>query len=149
VRLELLLTSAAALLTHRIHCLCVCAQKWLHDREQSQRAAELAAHAAEQVSRKDFSQPPAPFVSSLGFRQAAPIPPQPQPIKEFCHRDGVSSDFFSAGSGRFVSENGTSNSQKYYSLARPLGGRLRATTSSITTPHGYHFEGPLSYASRP
>jgi len=120
-------------------------QKWLHEREAAARAA--AAESATQAARagRDFSQPPAPFVSKLGFREPAPMPPMPPPIKDFCHQDGVSKEFFWAGTGRFVSENGTANSQKYYSLARPLGGRLKGHTSTNVTGSGYHFEGPLSY----
>jgi hypothetical protein len=120
-------------------------QKWLHEREAAARLA--AQEAATQAAReqKDFSQPPPPFVSRLGFREPAPMPPMPQPVKDFCHQDGVSNEFFSKGTGRFVSENGVSNAQKYYALARPLGGRMKGHTTTNTTAHGYQFEGPLSY----
>jgi hypothetical protein len=109
-------------------------------------AARDALAAASDQGLKDYSRPPPPFVSKLGFRSPEPLPPQPQPVKEFCHKDGVSKEFFWGGAGRFVSENGTANSQKYYQLARPLGGRAKSHYVSQTTPHGYSFD---QYTSRP
>lgn len=111
-------------------------QQWLQERDAAMRQAE----AAQQDAPKDFSQAPPPFVSRLGFRQAAPMPPQPPAIKTFCHEDGVSKEFFSSGSGRFVSENGRENAQRYYLLARPLGGRAKSHKTSETTPFGYMFD---------
>lgn len=52
----------------------------------------------------------------------------------------MSKEFFSSGSGRFVSENGRENAQRYYLLARPLGGRAKSHKTSETTPYGYHFD---------
>lgn len=119
-------------------------QQWLQERDAAVRA-ELARQTAAQPAR-DYSQPPPPFESKLGFRPPAPFEPMPKPIKEFCHQDGVSKEFFWGGTGRFVSENGTANSQKYFSLARPLGGRLKSHYTTQTTPFGYRFD---QYTSRP
>lgn len=112
-------------------------QRWLQERDLARRSEEAAAASA---SVKDFSRPPPPFVSKLGFRSPEPMPPQPQPVKEFCHQDGVSKEFFYGGTGRFVSENGTANSQQYYRLARPLAGRAKSHYPSQTTAFGYRFD---------
>lgn len=118
-------------------------QKWLQERDA--RAAQQFESASASSGAKDFSVPPPPFVSKLGFRSPEPPPPQPKPITEFCHRDGVSKEFFWGGVGR-ASENGTANSQKYYALARPLGGRGKSHMVSETTPYGYKFD---QYTNRP
>jgi hypothetical protein len=125
-------------------------QKWLHDRHLAEEEQKAGAAEELQRTKKDFSQPPPPFQSRLGHRNPAPVPPQPAPVKSFCHKDGVSAEFFSpGGTGKYVSENGISNSQKYYTLARPLGGRAKGHTVSVSTPSGYRFSGPLSYAEPP
>lgn len=69
-------------------------QKWLSDREASERSLAQEREADSLAQARDHSQPPPPFVSKLGFRQAAPMPQQPPAIKEHCHQDGVSKEFF-------------------------------------------------------
>lgn len=113
--------------------------QWSKDRLAAEEKARADAEYAERI-KKDHSIPPPPFVSSLGFREAAPFPEMTPPVTEFNHKDGVSAQFFYGGTGRFISENGKSNSQMYYRLARPLAGRLKTHYASQTTSHGYRFD---------
>jgi len=124
---------------------------WLLEQEQAARSqAQVASDAALLAERAARKHPPTKFESKLGFRpEEEPKPLLAERSKDFgkhFHADGVSREFFNPGQGRFVSENGVANSQRYYSLARPLGGRLKTHTTSKTTPFGYSFD---MYTSRP
>jgi len=65
--------------------------------------------------------------------------PTQQTRKNVNRNSHLSQDFFTDGTGRFVSDNGTANAQLYYGNTRPYGARLRSFKCSETATPGYLF----------